>query len=72
MSVKDVVRARIKARIAAQNHPAPEPPPTKTKAEIQDELTAAGIEYPKDARKPDLEALLAEPRIAPDYAESAE
>ena len=58
--VKDVVRARIKARIAAQNRVAaePEPVPVKTKAEIQDELTAAGIDYPKDARKAELEALL--------------
>jgi len=58
--VKDVVRARIKARIAAQNRVAaePEPAPVKTKAEIQDELTAAGIDYPRDARKAELEALL--------------
>jgi len=62
--VKDVVRARIKARIAAMNRPA-EPglgsvtlAPVKTKAEIQDELAAAGVEYPKNARKADLEALL--------------
>src|SRR6185436_20413789 len=62
--VKDVVRARIKARIAAMNRPA-EPglgsvtlAPVKTKAEIQDELDAAGVEYPKNARKADLEALL--------------
>lgn len=32
--------------------------PVKTKAELRDELDAAGIEYPKDARKSDLEALL--------------
>ena len=52
-NVKDVVRARIKARIAAQNRAAAEPvaAPTKTKAELQDELTAAGVEYPKNARK---------------------
>lgn len=66
--VRDVVRARIKARIAAQREAAEadtglgsvtlENPPAKTKAELQDELTAAGIEYPKNARKADLEALL--------------
>ena len=65
--VKDVVRARIKARIAAQQQANQDPglgsvtletPPAKTKAEIQDELAAAGVEYPKNARKADLEALL--------------
>lgn len=66
--VRDVVRARIKARIAAQHHPdvAPgldrvtleTPSPVKTNAELRDELDAAGIEYPKNARKADLEALL--------------
>ena len=78
-TVKDVVRARIKARIAAQQHPNSrsgldsvtlETPSPKTKSELQDELDAAGIEYSKSARKADLEALL--PEIAPDYAESAE
>lgn len=66
--VKDVVRARIKARIAAQ-HKADTglgtvrlevPSQVKTKAELQDELTAAGVEFPKSARKADLEALLPE------------
>jgi hypothetical protein len=74
--VKDVVRARIKARIAAQHQPAQPGLGSvtleKTKAELQDELTAAGIDYPKNARKAELEALLSEPRIAADYAESAE
>lgn len=56
--VKDVVRARIKARIAAQ-HKA-DTGLDKTKAELQDELTAAGVEFPKNARKADLEALLPE------------
>ena len=69
--VKDVVRARIKARIAAMKSAEPglgrvtldtpaleRPSLVKTKAEIQDELTAAGVEYPKNARKADLEALL--------------
>jgi hypothetical protein len=58
--VRDVVRARIKARIDAQNRVAAAPVagPSKTKAELQDELDAAGIEYPKDARKAELEALL--------------
>ena len=65
--VKDVVRARIKARIAAMQHPnvrpgldsvtLETPSPTKTKAELQDELTAAGVEFPKKATKADLEAL---------------
>ena len=77
-TVKDVVRARIKARIAAQQHPnvAPgldsvtleTPAPTKTKAELRDELDAAGIEYPKNARKADLEALMPE-NTSPDTAE---
>jgi hypothetical protein len=64
--VRDVVRARIKARIAEQRRVAEAAEglgsvtlaPTKTKAEIQDELDAAGIEYDKKARKADLEALL--------------
>jgi hypothetical protein len=62
--VRDVVRARIKARKAAQQQAA-EPglgsvtlAPTKTKAEIQDELDAAGVKYSKSARKAELEALL--------------
>jgi len=76
-TVKDVVRARIKARIAAQQHPNARPgldsvtletPSPKTKAELQDELAAAGIEYPKNARKADLEALMPE-NTSPDTAE---
>lgn len=68
--VRDVVRARIKARIAEMEAPkAPgldnvtleRQPSPKTKAELQDELDVAGIAYPKDARKADLEALLPQP-----------
>lgn len=62
--VREVVRARIKARIAAQQ--APREPglgsvtvePVKTKAELRDELDAAGIEYAKNARRDELAALL--------------
>lgn len=73
--VRDVVRARIKARIAAAQQTEPglgavrlESPPAKTKAELQDELTAVGIEFPKNARKADLEALLPE-NTTPDLDE---
>jgi hypothetical protein len=62
------VRARIQARIRAAQQTEPglgnvtlEPvtvePAAKTKAELQDELTAAGVEFPKKATKAELEAL---------------
>ncbi len=58
--VTDAIRAREKARRALVNT---EPGlgrvvlNPKTKAEIQDELTIAGIEFPKKATKAELEAL---------------
>jgi hypothetical protein len=62
--VRDVVRARIRDRIRAQQQQL-EPglgsvtlAPQKTKAEIQDELAAAGVEFPKKATKAELEALM--------------
>lgn len=71
--VRDVVRARIRERIRAQQA-ATEPglgsvtlAPAKTKAEIQDELTAAGVEYPKKATKAELEALMPQ-NTTPDLA----
>lgn len=66
--IREVVRARIRERIRAsqQADTAPglgsvtleTPSPVKTKAEIQDELTAAGVEFPKKATKAELEALV--------------
>ncbi len=67
-NVQKVVRARIQARIRAAQQTEPglgsvtlEPvsvePAAKTKAELQDELTAAGVEFPKKATKAELEAL---------------
>lgn len=72
--VRDVVRARIKARIAAQHQGesglgSVTLEPTKTKAEIRDELDAAGVEYPRSARKADLEALLDTMPVANDPEE---
>lgn len=62
--VREVVHAR-RAALKAYLEQAREPGlgsvtlvPKKTKAELQDELDAAGIEYDKKARKADLEALL--------------
>jgi phosphoribosyl-dephospho-CoA transferase len=67
-NVRDVVRARIRDRIRAvgQVDATPglgsvtleTPSPVKTKAELQDELTAAGVEFSKRATRSDLEALL--------------
>lgn len=62
---REVIRARIRDRIRAAQHLEPglgavrleAPAPTKTKAEIQDELVAAGIDFPKKATKAELEAL---------------
>ena len=61
--VRDVVRARIRDRIRAQQQVEPglgsvTLAPQKTKAEIQDELAAAGVEFPKKATKAELEALM--------------
>ncbi len=62
-NVQKVVRARIQARIRAAQPAEPGlgnvtlEPATKTKAELQDELTAAGVEFPKKATKAELEAL---------------
>ena len=68
-NVQKVVRARIQAQRAAAAQPTEpglgnvtlEPAavePVKTKAELQDELTAAGVEFPTKATKAELEALL--------------
>lgn len=51
------IRARERARAALVSRVVVAEP-VKTKADLQGELDAAGIEYPKNARKADLEALL--------------
>ncbi len=74
--VREVVRARIRDRIRAAQQTEPglgaarleAPAPTKTKAELQDELTAAGIDFPKKATKADLEALIRQ-NTTPDLGE---
>lgn len=74
--VRAVIRARLRERIRALQHADAEPglgsvrleSAPKMKAEIQDELAAAGIEYPKRATKAELEAL-ASPTTTPDVAD---